>query len=97
MDQRKQDGMKNNNQIKNNSLQHDEYFVKDIGEAAVLLCRSVRLLRLQKENTFYWFVFSNRKLCEQISNEYWFGSCLINAKTYNDFLRTLKDRVFAQR
>lgn len=75
----------------------DEYRVKDLGEAAALLCKSVKLLGLQKDNNFYWFIFSDKETCDEISNRYWFGELLVNAKLYQDALRTLKDRLFAQR
>jgi len=74
----------------------DKYKTKDLGEAAALVCKSAKLLGLQKENDFYWFVFSNTRFCEEISNKYWFSNdLLVNAKTYQDALRTLKDRLFA--
>lgn len=77
---------------------NNEYLVKDIGEAAALICcKSVKLLRLQREESFYWFVFENRQLCEQISNEYWSGDLKVGAKEHSDALRTLKDRLFARR
>lgn len=75
----------------------DEYATKDLGEAAALVCGFAKLLRLQKENKFYWFVFANKTLCEQLANEYWSGDLKINAKQYNESLRSLKDRLFAQR
>lgn len=75
----------------------DEYRVKDLGEAAALLCKSVKLLRLEQERGFSWFIFQSKDFCQKISNNYWFGELLINAKSYQDALRTLKDRLFAQR
>lgn len=75
----------------------DEYRTKDLGEAAALFCsESAKLLRLAKERDFFWFVFSNRQFCQDIANQYWFGELLVNAKTYQDALRSLKDRLFAQ-
>lgn len=75
----------------------NEYFTKDIGEAAALLCKGAKLLRLQREGHFFWFVFSDKDSCQSLSNEYWFDQLLVNAKTYQDSLRTLKDRLFAQK
>ena len=72
----------------------DTFITKDLGEAAALLCASKKLLRLQKETNFYWFVFYDKSSCEKISNEYWFGNLLFNAKTYNNTLKSLKNRLF---
>lgn len=76
---------------------NDEYITKDLGEAAALLCKSTKLLRLQGDETFYWFVFANKSKCRQIGDEYWFGTLKLNAKSYNEALRRLKDRLFAQK
>lgn len=77
---------------------NSEYLVKDIGEAAALLCcKSIKLLRLQRgKSLFYWFVFENKQLCEQISNQYWSSDLKVDAKEHSDALRTLKDRLFAR-
>lgn len=75
----------------------DEYKTRDLGEAAALVCDLVKLLRLQKESKFYWFIFTNKSLCEQLANEYWSGDLKINARQYNEALRSLKDRLFAQK
>jgi hypothetical protein len=73
----------------------DEYYCKDLGQASALLCKSAKLIRLQKENNFYWFVFADKPLCEQLSQDFWFGELLVNAKTYCDSFRNLKDRLYA--
>lgn len=90
-----QDDMEHNNP-KKQSIPTDEYYVKDIGEASALLCKSAKLIRLQPDSDFYWFVFINKSFCENVSNDYWYGKLELNAKSYNDALRTLKDRLFAQ-
>lgn len=69
---------------------------KDLGEASALLAKRQKLLFLEKDNNFYWFVFEFEN-CYQLSNLYWFGELLVNAKTYNDSMKTLKDRLFAQK
>lgn len=79
------------------SIVNDEYATKDLGEAAGIICSSAKLLRLQKENKFFWFVFANKSLCEQLSNEYWAGALKLDAKQYSEALRSLKDRLFAQK
>lgn len=78
------------------SKSHNEYFTKDLAEAAALHCKSANLVRLQKENSFFWFVFSDKKQCERLSNQFWFGELVVNAKTYADTIRSFKDRLFAR-
>ncbi len=74
------------------------YKVKDIGEAAAQLCNAAKLLGLEKDTDFFWFVFSNENnSCNEISNRYWFGDLLINAKTFHESLRKLRDVLFAQK
>ncbi len=73
-----------------------EYFTKDLGEAAAIVAKGVKMTRLEKDSSFCWFVF-DRKNCDEISSKYWSGELLIDAKKYNESLRNLKDRLFAQR
>lgn len=79
------------------SIGNDAYITKDLGEAAALVCSSAKLLRLQKESKFFWFIFANKPFCEQLANDYWSGDLKINARQYNEALRSLKDRLFAQK
>jgi len=73
-----------------------EFYTKDIGEAAALLTAHIKLLRLERETNFYWFVFES-KGCEEIRAGYWSGELTVPAKLYSSNLRWLKDRLFAQR
>ena len=79
------------------NVDKDLYQTKDLSEAGAILCSGVKLLRLQKEQNFYWFVFVDKSLCEQLSNSYWSGELKVSAKPYADSLRSLKDRLFARR
>ncbi|KXK09233.1 MAG: hypothetical protein UZ21_OP11001000291 [Microgenomates bacterium OLB22] len=79
------------------SKENGEYATKDLGEAGALVCSSLKLLRLQKEKSFFWFVFANKSLCEQFAGEYWSGALRIPARQYSEALRSLKDRLFAQK
>lgn len=73
-----------------------EYFTKDLGEAAAIVAKGVKLSRLEKDSSFCWFVF-DKKSSEEISNKYWSGELQLDAKKYSDSLRSLKDRLFAQK
>lgn len=75
-------------------MQKDEYKTKDIGEAAALYTSDIKLLRLDKDNNFFWFVFEGSN-AKKISNSYWSAELTLIAKKYNDSFRTLKERLFA--
>lgn len=77
--------------------QNDEYQTKDLGEASALLSKSATLIRLQKQDNFYWFIFLDKTLCEKISHEYWFGELFVNARDFYEQMRMLKDRLFSQK
>lgn len=74
-----------------------ECFVKDIYAAAALFAEGKKLLRLQGEGKFFWFVFENKSDCEELLNKYWSGENLVSSRAYADAIRTLKDRLFSQK
>lgn len=74
----------------------DVYKTKDLGEASALLAKGQKLLFLSKEDSFYWFIFEQGR-CQEFSSEYWFGELLVNARTYNDCMKTLKNRLHSQK
>jgi len=73
-----------------------EYRTKDLGEAAALMSSSIRLLRLEKAGNIFWFIFDEKIKSERLSDEYWSGDLEVKAKSYDNALRTLKDRLFAR-
>ena len=79
------------------NVAQDLYRTKDLSEAAGILCSGAKLLRLEQEQNFYWFVFVNKSLCEQLSNAYWSGELQVSAKAYGAALKDLKDRLFSRR
>jgi len=72
------------------------YRTKDLGEAGALLASKAKLLRLERESSFYWFIFENKILCEELSNSYWNDQLQVSAKTYSNALKELKDRLFSR-
>lgn len=74
----------------------DNYYrTKDLAEGSVLLVKQKKLVSIDREGKTCWFIFEEKKSCEQIANQFWFGSCLVNAKSYFDAIQTLKNRIFA--
>lgn len=79
-------------------MEQDNLFLtKDLSEAGAILACGSKLLRLDKESNFFWFVFENKILCEQISNAYWNGELQVSAKDYATAIKNLKDRLFSRR
>lgn len=81
--------------INENTSNNLEYRTKDLGEASALLASGISLLRLERESSYFYFIFENKDT-KIISDKYWFGELLINARHYNDAIRSLKDRLFAR-
>lgn len=74
-----------------------QYKTKDFYEASCLIARRKRLLFLEKDANFYWFVFDDDKdVCQKISNKFWRNELIVFARDYADAIRTLKDRIFAK-
>ena len=74
----------------------ETYKTKDIYEATALLANNGRLIQLEKEGNFYWFVFENLDMVKKMSDSYWRNELSVLAKDYSDAFRTLKDRLFSQ-
>ena len=72
------------------------YRTKDLYEASAIYASEKKLLRLEREGKFYWFIFEGSE-CEELADQYWTGEMNVNAKAYADAIRSLKDRVFAQK
>ena len=73
----------------------DVYKSRDIGESSAILSTGIKLLRLEQDGQFFWFVFENKNTVS-ISDKYWSGTLKVDAKEYNNSYKTLKDRIFAR-
>lgn len=76
---------------------NDTYQTKDLYEASTLYAVNQKFLYLEKSQNYFWFIFENKKVCQQIADRYWRREVSVDAKTYSDAVRTLKDRLFSQR
>jgi len=72
----------------------NDYSTRDLAEAALLLTKNQKLLRLDRQGKIVYFIFSGKEECEKLSNQFWFGECLANAKSYYEAMQTLKNRIF---
>lgn len=77
-------------------FQTNEYITKDIGEAAALITQNQKLIRMDRESNVCWFVFDNKKKCEELSNQFFFGDLQVNAREYYEAQTRLKNRIFSR-
>jgi len=73
----------------------NEYRTKDLYIAS-FLSLSEKLLRLEPESDFYWFVFENRKRCEEIVNSYWQEESKVETRAFVNAIKSLKSRIFSE-
>lgn len=74
----------------------ETFRTKDLSEASLLLTKDNQLLEIERDGNTCWFVFEDRKACEELSNQFWFGKCLVNAKSFYEAMNTLKNRIFSR-
>lgn len=75
----------------------NEYKTRDLHEAAFLYAKGKKLLRLEGGDREFWFIFDGVENCRILANSYWAREAEVVVVEYVDALRTLKDRIFAQR
>lgn len=70
------------------------YKTRDLYEAALHYASySNSFAGLEPDGRAFLFVFENKD-CTKIAENYFTGKALVNAKTYSDAIRTLKDLIF---
>lgn len=70
---------------------------KDIFEAAWIHSQGTQLLRLEPDDHYCWFVFSNFwDISENLAQKYWSQQATGDIKKYVNSLKTLKDLIFSQ-
>jgi len=73
----------------------DDYKTKDLGEAAALIVKKQRFIRIDRDGRICWFVFENRQECERLSSDFFFGELLVNARELQEAIKRLKHRIFS--
>ncbi|MEK7571661.1 MAG: DUF5659 domain-containing protein [Patescibacteria group bacterium] len=71
------------------------YRTKDLGEASMLAVKKQKLTTIEKEGRICWFVFENKKECEQLANDYNYNEVLIDARSFHEAMSRLKGRIFS--
>ncbi len=80
-------------QLQNN---HNLFVSKDLYLSALCYAKGLKLERIERQGRVCWFLFVDKKLGEQLQQDFFTKTAEVNAKDYSDALRTLKDLVFAQ-
>lgn len=73
----------------------EPYKTKDLAEASALLVMKKTLLKVEREGQICWFVFDDKKNCEKISNNFFFGQLPVNAREYYEAMNRLKNKIFS--
>lgn len=73
-----------------------EYLTKNIGEAAGLISRNIKLIRIDRENEVCFFVFDEKSDCEKLSKDFFFGELLVNAREFFEAEKRLKQLIFTK-
>jgi hypothetical protein len=72
------------------------YRTKDLGECAALIVAKQRLADIERIGSVCWFVFDNRKECEKLSTQFFFGELFLNAREYYEAMVRIKNRIFSR-
>lgn len=73
---------------------NQEYRTKDLAEASALITTGNSLVRIERENKVCFFIFDDKVSCQAISNKYFFGELLVNARNFYEAMVRLKNRIF---
>ena len=76
--------------------QIENYRTRNLPEAAMLIVNGQQLLTIERDGSICWFIFSNKEICDQLSNKYYFAEVLVNARVFYEACSRLKGRVFAR-
>ena len=74
----------------------NHYLTRDLPESAFLYTSGIKLIKTEivGNGRRICFVFEDRNKCEELVEKFMQKEGLVDAKTYSDSLRTLKDIVF---
>ncbi len=76
-------------------MNNNYYKTRDLAESAALLVCKKHLVRIDRMGKVCLFVFENKSDCEQIANDFYFGTLTINAREYYEAITRLKKKIFS--
>jgi len=80
---------------KKNLMKNNNYKTKDLAESAALLINKQHLIKFEKVGKICWFYFESAEKCTKISNDYFFGELMVNAREFHQAITRLKNRIFS--
>lgn len=75
----------------------EQFRTKDIYEAGALIAADLLFVGLEPGAGFYWFVFDDETACRKVADTFWSNRLRVSAKDYAEAIRSLKDRLFANK
>lgn len=79
------------------SSEQSQYYTHDLGCAAALVSAGFALITLDKENPRkVGFIFRADKKLDKAVEDYFSDKLIVNARTFFDNLRMLKNRIYGQ-
>jgi hypothetical protein len=73
---------------------HD-FETKDLYFAGLLCARNESdFYGLRKDGKIFWFLFHNKNECEKLQQLYFIRKAEVDARTYSDAIRMLKDSMY---
>ncbi|MCX6704982.1 MAG: DUF5659 domain-containing protein [Candidatus Woesebacteria bacterium] len=75
-------------------MNNQEYKTKDLAEASALLTSGQNVIKIDRQGSVCFFVFSDKEKCEEISNKFFFGDLQVNAREFHEAMVRLKNRIF---
>lgn len=75
---------------------NETYRVKDLYLASYLYSQQ-KNMRIERESGVCWFIFEDKKNCEELAQLYWTNTATGKVKALTDAIRSLKDLIFAHK
>lgn len=76
-------------------MEKNYYKTRDISECAVLLIKNQHLLSFERIGKICWFYFAEPTKCKEISNNYFFGEILVNAREFEQIRQKIINRIYS--
>ncbi len=73
------------------------YATKDLYEASFLYAVGKELVDLARDNNQAWFIFADQHSCEELVKQYWARKGSVTPKIFAEAIRSLKDKLFANK
>ncbi len=74
----------------------EQYKTKDLAEASALLSLDNPLTQIERQGNTCWFIFEDKEKCDALSNQYFFGKLMVNARDFYESMSRLKNRIFSE-